>query len=104
VYHPLYYQCRGWVGRNVTVHHLNGTVYQGTLMNVAPHGIYMLQQRRIQPGYVSYEGNSHQDIVSGESAHEVGADARLVYYPGSYFAFGALAGLSLGALAGGFLW
>ncbi len=104
MYHPFYYQSRGWVGRTVTVHHLNGTIYQGTLMNVAPHGIYLLQHRRVQPGYVSYEGNSDTNSAFRESVDAVGADIRLVYAPGSYFAFGALAGLSLGALAGGLWW
>lgn len=92
--HPLYYTARRFVGRRVTLYHVNGMAYCGTLMHVEPHGVYLMRQG---PGV---------GMVSAEMDRDADAsiDTTLVYYPGGYFAFGALTGLTLGALAGGWLW
>lgn len=87
--HPLYHHARQYVGRPVYVHHMNGRVYHGTLLNAAPHGIYVMEH---PPGTTL--SRAEQDSV----------DAELVYAPGRYFAFGALTGLTLGAMAGGLWW
>lgn len=86
--HPLYYQARGMVGQPVYVHHRNGRTYHGTLQSVTEHGIYLMPHA---PG---------ARLASHEEAAKTSCDlnAVLVYYPGAYFGFGALAGLTLGAL------
>lgn len=93
--HPLYNTARGLVGRPVYVHHVSGRVYHGTLLNVQPHGVYLV---RHAPGTRLASAETEVDANTG-------VDATLVYYgAGSYFAFGALTGLTLGAMAGGLWW
>ena len=87
MYHPLYYQAKRYVGRPVYAYHMNGSVYHGTLHMVARSGVYIMNCRP-----VSYLASMEQGDASSDVSPE------LVYSPGAYFAFGALTGLTLGAL------
>ena len=93
VYHPLYYRAVRWVGRTVCAHHINGSMYTGTLLSVNPRGIYILQPRAVRP----IKATDQEQATAGD-------DVELIYSPGAYFGFGALTGLTLGAAAGGLLW
>lgn len=90
--HPLYPVARRMVGQPVTAIHVNGTTHSGLLQSVAPHGIYMGPMPRM----VSATSDSRDVKPLGTSDI---ADIELVYSPLGYFAFGALTGLTLGALA-----
>ena len=104
MYHPLYFQSRGWVGRTVLVHHRNGRIYSGTLVHVEPHGLYLMPNR-VQPGLMSCpETPSQVGDSKLNPSQSAGIDPELVYLGAGYFAFGALAGLTLGAMAGGLYW
>ena len=104
MYHPLYLQSRGWVGRTVLVHHRSGRTYQGTLLHVEPHGLYLMPNR-VQPGLMSHSQAPRQvEDLDLNPAQLTGMDPELVYAGAGYFAFGALAGLTLGAMAGGMYW
>lgn len=89
--HPLYPVARKYVGKHVHVHHISGRVYQGVLHSCNRHGIYLLPV-----SYASYGGS---DDMTALQAAPKDLDAREVYSPASFFAFGALSGLTLGALA-----
>ncbi|MCL6443909.1 MAG: hypothetical protein K6T83_10715 [Alicyclobacillus sp.] len=102
--HPLYGHALRLVGKPVYAHHIRGRSYHGILQSVAPHGIYMTLHG---PGMRLMSG----DAVNMEHAIDAqlamtgqSADAELVYSPGAYFAFGALTGLTLGALASPWWW
>jgi hypothetical protein len=100
--HPLYPVARGLVGRHVHIHHRNGSVYRGTLHSAVDHGIYVM------PGQTGvYPASSDTDIVDVHvldgAENGLSGELDLVYYPGRYFAYGALTGLTLGAAAA-FLW
>ncbi|MCL6454685.1 MAG: hypothetical protein K6T78_13855 [Alicyclobacillus sp.] len=105
--HPLYPVATRMVGRPVFVHHVNGSVYHGTLTSVAPHGIYVVQH---PPGTRLASGLRQADDavrLMGDSSAGSSSDpsgVELVYWPASYFAFGALTGLTLGALASPWWW
>ncbi len=96
MYHPLYYQAKRCIGRPIYLHHANGRVYHGIVHAVTPNGVYVLYSRPVY-GMAS---------ASSEDTDQPYADAHveLVYFPGAYFAFGALTGLTLGTLAGAYLW
>ena len=96
MYHPLYPIARGMVGRPVYAHHMNGTTFYGVLQSVAPHGVYLLNARRVAlAGATMPAANGEYALAEQVSDNDVD----LVYAPGAYFAFGALTGLTLGALA-----
>lgn len=103
--HPLYHRARGWIGQTVIVHHMNGSVHQGTLVGVEPHGIYVVPHRA-RAGLMCHQRD--KDFGSNEvrllDSYGQSLDAEHIYAPASYFAFGALAGLGLGAMAGGLYW
>jgi len=86
--HPLYYQARQLVGQPVYVHHVCGRTYHGTLQSVTSHGVYLLP----------YAPGARLASSESPSAAENDCNATLVYYPAAYFGWGALAGLTLGAL------
>ncbi len=98
MYHPLYPVAQPLVGRPVNVYHVNGRVYCGVLDSVAPHGIYVIQPRALVSGTHDTTSITVADNRSAESTLD------LVYSPAAYFGFGALTGLTLGALAGGWYW
>ena len=91
MYHPLYYHARRYAGQPVFVYHQNGVVYHGIVSMVTPTGVYLLNCHPIQR-------------LIGYQANESEAGLELVYAPGAYFAFGALTGLTIGALAYGLYW
>lgn len=95
--HPLYPVAQRMVGRPVNIYHVNGRTYRGVLQGVAPHGIYVMPQGRLM------SGTAEKDAVT---ADKLTSDAAvdLVYSPYAYFGFGALTGLTLGAMAGGLWW
>lgn len=102
--HPLYPHACRMIGRPVYVYHTSGRVYHGTLLSVAQHGIYVMPH--------GPTARLTRSVGFAESGNDVGicetdcgdVQAELVYAPGRYFAFGALTGLTLGALAGGMFW
>ncbi|WAH37821.1 hypothetical protein [Alicyclobacillus dauci] len=91
-YHPLYPVARRYLGRPVNAHHKNGQVYSGILQNVTDRGIYLLPV-----SHTSYETRSTNFCTLGEAKDN--RDLTQVYSPAGFFAFGALSGLTLGALA-----
>lgn len=91
--HPLYPVARRMVGRHVHAHHTNGRVYPGILQNVTQNGIYLLPMN-----YASYAKTDTNDLTTLEAITDT-PDTTQVYAPAGYFAFGALTGLTLGALA-----
>ena len=96
MYHPLYYKAVHLMGQPVYVQHFNGRVYHGTLMAVHPDGLYLMP---------TPSGNVLMSNSSQESTSELQQeDLELIYSPASYFAFGALAGLGIAALATPFWW
>ena len=100
MHHPLYYHAMRYVGRPIYVYHQNGYVYHGTLSMVSRSGIYVLNCRPI--GHpVNYQSDSSKSVTDLlDVTHNEEAKGSLIYVPGAYFAFGALTGLTLGALAG----
>ncbi|QQE79876.1 hypothetical protein [Alicyclobacillus sp. SO9] len=97
--HPLYHHAVRLTGRPVYVHHLDGRVSQGILHSVTYDGVYLLNCR---PAYLaSFEEHDTQLDVSDASNR---AEPELIYAPGAFFAFGALAGFTAGALAGRYWW
>jgi hypothetical protein len=100
MYHPLYPVARSMVGRPVNVHHINGRRYRGTLQSVAPHGIYLLPHG----GRLASGSKSTESVELAENHQLRDEDVNLVYAPAAFFGFGALTGLTLGALAGGYYW
>ncbi|RIV22906.1 hypothetical protein D2Q93_08755 [Alicyclobacillaceae bacterium I2511] len=96
MYHPLYYQAVRLRGQPVYVQHVNGRVYRGTLMSVLPHGVYLMP-RPTQAALMS--DFSQSDVFKTHPG-----DVELIYSPVSYFAFGALAGLGVAALAAPLWW
>lgn len=101
--HPLYPVARRMVGRRVNIHHRCGSVYRGTLHSVANHGIYVAPY---QQGYrmMASEDDVLDVTLLDDTNSLLTADATQVYAPYSYYAFGALTGLTLGVAAGAFLW
>jgi hypothetical protein len=100
--HPLYPVARQYVGRPVDVHHVSGTIYCGVLQSATPHGVYVspcVPRARI----ISADGgdlqSEHAILAQTDSVHP-----ELAYSPGAFFAFGALTGLTLGALASPYWW
>ncbi|MFD1673761.1 hypothetical protein [Alicyclobacillus fodiniaquatilis] len=89
--HPLYPVAKKLVGKHVHAHHVSGRIYQGYLHNVNSRGIYLMQT-----GHASTQG-AEADVRTLNQANE--GDLDTVYFPAGYFAFGALTGLTLGALA-----
>ncbi|GMA56672.1 hypothetical protein C7445_101358 [Alicyclobacillus sacchari] len=89
--HPLYPVARRLVGRHVIAHHINGRSYPGILHSVYDHGIYLIHAT---PASSDKEASfiTLSETPSGDTVDHV-------YAPASYFAFGALTGLTLGALA-----
>jgi len=99
--HPLYYTAARCSGKPVFLYHNSGRVYHGTLVSVAPHGVYIVQH---PPGTV-LTSSTTADAEPGFAADDGGdTDVSLTYSPMSYFAFGALTGLTLGAVAGRYWW
>lgn len=97
MYHPLYPVAQRMMGRPVNVHHVNGRTYSGVLGHVAPHGIYLAPRGSLM------SGTPHTDAITADEAAS-SSDIDLVYSPYAYFGFGALTGLTIGALAGGWWW
>lgn len=100
--HPLYHQAFGMVGRYVYVHHLNGQTYPGILQSVTQSGIYLMPYR--PRTVLTHADETYFGLTFAVNKQDVNADFQPVYAPGAYFAFGALAGLSLGALASPYVW
>lgn len=100
--HPLYHQARRLVGRPIYVHHVSGQLYAGTLHSVTNHGIYVMPhaQGRSLGMVVSQVPRPALEYTDGATPNET----TLVYSPGWYFGWGALAGLSAAAIAAPFLW
>ncbi|GMA63781.1 hypothetical protein NZD89_00445 [Alicyclobacillus fastidiosus] len=109
MYHPLYPVACRLVGRVVVAHHVTGRKYVGVLHSVSTSGIYLRQ-------YTAAVSFNHNEENSVELSIQKGVQddqVSLVYSPLGYFAFGALTGLTLGALAtapyygygyGGYYW
>lgn len=98
--HPLYHHARRLIGRPVYVYHVNGRVYAGHLHSVTHDGIYVLPVQ----GSV---GMATADFSDDGMEYALAAKPpkwQLVYSPGWYFGWGALAGLSVAALAAPFMW
>lgn len=92
--HPLYPVARNFMGRRINVHHISGQVYCGQLCSVTQRGIYVAE---CSPSHIS-----SQDVTSRSELED---DLDLIYSPLAYFGFGALTGLTVGALASrGFYW
>lgn len=99
--HPLYVHAVRLVGRPVYAHHINGTVYHGLLQSATSNGIYVWSY------HVGYARLTDPDTAAKFVNADVDSNTltpALAYSPGIYFGFGALAGLTLGALASPFLW
>lgn len=90
-HHPLYPVAQRLVGRHVHVYHRNGQVFPGYLQSVNSRGIYL-----VHSSYASADDTSISAVTLGEASD---ADVTPVYSPAGFFAFGALSGLTLGALA-----
>ncbi|GMA66279.1 hypothetical protein NZD89_29150 (plasmid) [Alicyclobacillus fastidiosus] len=98
--HPLYPVARRMVGRSVVAHHVNGRKYTGVLQSVTPSGIYLLPSTAA----VSFNNNEESSVELSIQKGVQDGKASLVYAPAAYFGFGALTGLALGGLAGGYYW
>jgi hypothetical protein len=96
--HPLYPVASRMVGRSVIAHHVSGRTYPGYLQSVQHHGIYLLPHAR----RVGYETSDPSRL---ETQHAIANQSHLeleqVFAPAAFFGFGALTGLTLGALAFG---
>lgn len=96
--HPLYPIARRMIGRSVIAHHVSGRTYPGYLQSVQPHGIYLLPYAR----RVSYETSDSSRLETQHAiANESHQELEQVFAPAAFFGFGALTGLTLGALAFG---
>ena len=100
MYHPMYHYASRLVGKQVYVHHMNGTMYHGTLTAVQPSGVYVFLH---PPGSRFATANS-TDLDLQRAIGSADVDAEMVYWPGAYFAFGALTGLTAAALFSPFVW
>jgi hypothetical protein len=93
--HPLYPVACRMVGRAVVAHHVTGRRYPGLLHSVSKSGIYLGPYTAAVSVHNNEENSVelsiHKDVQDGQ--------ASLVYSPAGFFAFGALTGLTLGALA-----
>ncbi|MFB5191826.1 hypothetical protein [Alicyclobacillus fastidiosus] len=98
--HPLYPVACRMVGRSVVAHHVNGRKYTGVLQTVTPSGIYLLQNRAV----VSFNNNEECSVELSIQKGIRDGQASLVYGPAAFFGFGALTGLALGGMAGGYYW
>ena len=101
--HPLYDHATRLVGKPVYVYHATGQVYHGTLQSVVPTGIWVHLS-----GQPATPANSVQTPFSASHALlvEKTADNDLapVFWPAAFFAFGALTGLAVAALAYPYYW
>lgn len=93
--HPLYPVARKLVGKHVYAYHLSGKVYPGILQNVTQKGIYLLPMNHAS--YLKKIDSSDEWVKLSDRTTQ--ADVSLVYSPAGFLAFGALSGLTLGALA-----
>lgn len=100
MYHPLYPVARRLVGRPVNVHHINGRVYRGQLQSVTPDGIYLMPYNN----RVVRMSDSESEVTLDMGPCQTNERAELVYSPAAYFGFGALTGLTVGALASRYYW
>lgn len=101
--HPLYYRACRLVGQPIYAQHMNGQLYQGTLMSTTPHGIYMMPHgrgARLMSTTNANSASSHTVSVAQNPTQ----DLQLAYSPGAYFAFGALTGLTAAALFSPWWW
>ncbi|MFD1675705.1 hypothetical protein [Alicyclobacillus fodiniaquatilis] len=98
--HPLYPVACRMVGKSVVAHHVNGRKYPGVLQSVTTSGIYL----RPYTAMVGFNDNGEHSVELSLQTDIQDAEASLVYSPAAYFGFGALTGLTLGGLAGGFFW
>jgi hypothetical protein len=97
--HPLYPVANRLVGRHVIAYHVNGRAYPGILHSVHHHGIYLIHTSPVSADTRELNASTLGDLNATE-------DVQPVYAPLGYFAFGALTGLTLGALASpyGYYW
>lgn len=93
--HHLYPVAQRMLGRHVYAHHVSGRVYPGILQSANPRGIYLIRTNGYQ--YVSLD-QKNGDFATLDATHDR-ADVQEVYGPAAFFGFGALTGLTLGALA-----
>ncbi|WDL96851.1 hypothetical protein [Alicyclobacillus sp. ALC3] len=100
--HPLYHHARRLVGRPVYIHHVTGQVYMGTLHSVTHNGIYVMPN--VRGAGLGMASLQTQGALSVDASSEKQANIELVYSPGWYFGWGALAGLSAAAIAAPFFW
>ncbi|WP_206918356.1 hypothetical protein [Alicyclobacillus suci] len=94
-HHPLYPVARRLVGRHVHVYHMNGRIYPGYLQSVTPDGIYLIRT----DGYAGVSANADDTDFSTLVGGQNNTKMTQVYAPAAFFGFGALTGLTLGALA-----
>jgi hypothetical protein len=99
VAHPLYRRAIRLVGTPVYAHHLDGRVFHGILHSVTSNGVYILNCRTAYLAS-SQETDARFDVLETETRSE----PALVYAPGAFFAFGALAGFTAGVVAGRYWW
>ncbi|MDQ0191034.1 hypothetical protein JI721_14745 [Alicyclobacillus cycloheptanicus] len=93
MHHPLYPHARRLVGHPVYAYHVSGRVYHGWLHAVTPTGVYMTPI-----GARTVHATDNDAAISHAVASSEGAPL-LVYSPGWFFAFGALAGLTAASVA-----
>lgn len=98
--HPLYHHASRLVGMPVYVHHMNGSRYHGTLTSVSPQGVYVI----LHPPGARLQASNSTALDATYAISNRDMHAAEVYFPGAYFAFGALTGLTAAALFSPFMW
>nr|NNM90407.1 hypothetical protein [Bacilli bacterium] len=100
--HPLYSNAVRCMGQPVYVYHVNGFIYRGFLTQVLPAGIYLTQCRAVASYVTMQIDTENSEQIFTDNPHALRPRIDLVFIPGAYFAFGALAGLGIGLAASAF--
>ena len=97
--HPLYYHAVRFVGKPVYAAHRNGNIYHGVLSTVTQSGVYLLNCRPVTHFANFHTENTLPISTLPNANQQISVTPELIFAPGLYFTFGALTGLTLGALA-----
>ncbi|GMA51479.1 hypothetical protein GCM10025857_28360 [Alicyclobacillus contaminans] len=97
MYHPLYPVACRMIGRPVIAHHISGRRYHGVLQSVTRQGIYLMPTT----GSRLASASEAVSATLADNTAEESVNAAPVFAPAAFFGFGALTGLTLGALAFG---